>query len=47
MQLRRWDMGAANGNINLNFDYLFLTPGVYMLRLDADKKTQTIPILKN
>lgn len=47
MQLRRWDMGTANGNINLNFDYLFLTPGVYMLRLDADKKTQTIPILKN
>ena len=44
--LKRWDAGPAAGNVNLPFDNLFLPAGVYTLRLDADKKTQTMQIVK-
>jgi trimeric autotransporter adhesin len=44
--LKSWQPAVLNGNVNLSLNHLYVLPGVYVLRLDADNRTQTIKLVK-
>ncbi len=44
--LQQWQLGRADGNHQLSFNKPNLPPGVYILRINAGNKTQSIKVVK-
>ena len=44
--LKRWSLGRADGNRQLPLNGKALPAGVYILRIDAGTKTQSIKVVK-
>ena len=44
--LQQWNLGRADGNYQLSFGKASIAAGVYILRIDAGNKTQSIKLVK-